>query len=108
MIAAGFHSEGPPALLDHIAISILPVVNLSGWSLGQRLSTRGENPNRGFCAGIDDIPSEEGKHILRHSAFFQKSASHGILTSHEDILQDRANLYSSSPGPFSTSLVDER
>lgn len=125
IIAAGFHGEEPAgswgildflregstALLDHIAISILPVVNLSGWSLGQRLNTRGENPNRGFCAGMDDIPSEEGKHLLRHSAFFQKSASHGILTCHEDILHDRAYLYSferaSSPGPFSTALVDE-
>jgi hypothetical protein len=125
VIAAGFHGEEPagswgildflregsPELLDSIAISILPIVNLSGWALGQRLNKKGENPNRGFCAGMKDIPSEEGKHILSHSALFKKSSSHGILTCHEDILQDRAYLYSfertRSPGPFSTALVYE-
>ncbi|CAI2538215.1 Zinc carboxypeptidase [Serratia liquefaciens] len=125
VIAAGFHGEEPagswglldflrkgsPTLLDKIAISFLPVVNLSGWALGQRLNNRGQNPNRGFCTGMEDIPSEEGRCILRHSRLLQKSASQGILACHEDILQDRAYLYSfersSIPGPFSTALADE-
>lgn len=123
VLAAGFHGEEPagswglldflrkesPTLLDNIAISILPVVNLSGWALGQRLNKWGQNPNRGFCAGMKDTPSAEGQLLLLHSALFQRSATDGVLSCHEDILCDRSYLYSferaSKPSRFSIALA---
>lgn len=124
LIAAGFHGEEPagcwgmlnflrrgsPDLFDNIAVSFLPVVNLSGLSRGQRLNQWGENPNRGFTADSSERPSQEGKCLLRHAELLKNASTHGVLCCHEDILRDRAYVYSfernSRPGPFSAALYE--
>lgn len=125
LIAAGFHGEEPagcwgmlnflrqgsPALFDNIAVSFLPAVNLSGLTLGQRLNKWGENPNRGFTVGTTEKPSQEGIVLLQHAELLKNAARDGVLCCHEDILRDRAYLYSlehfSQPSRFTASLCDE-
>ncbi|QEM91007.1 hypothetical protein FEI17_10335 [Kosakonia radicincitans] len=124
LIAAGFHGEEPagcwgmldflrrgsPDLFDNIAVSFLPAVNLSGLSRGQRLNQWGENPNRGFTAGASERPSREGECLIRHAELLKNASTHGVLCCHEDILRDRAYVYSFErghrPGPFSDALHD--
>lgn len=124
LIAAGFHGEEPAGcwgmlnflrrgsseLFDNIAVSFLPVVNLSGLSRGQRLNERSENPNRGFTADASERPSQEGECLLRHAELLKNASTHGVLCCHEDILRERAYVYSfehgDRPGPFSAALRD--
>ncbi len=53
--------EGSPELFDNVAVSFLPLVNLSGLRTGSRLNSLGQNPNRGFTKGAEVEPSIEGK-----------------------------------------------
>ncbi|WP_227653453.1 hypothetical protein [Klebsiella pneumoniae] len=100
LIAAGFHGEEPagcwgmldflregsPELFDNVAVSFLPLVNLSGLSAGCRLNSTGQNPNRGFTNGAEVEPSVEGKVLLNYEALLKNAARHGVLCCHEDIL----------------------
>ena len=124
LIAAGFHGEEAagcwgmleflcrcsPDLFDNVAVSFLPLVNLSGLSRGQRLNQWGENPNRGFTADSSEMPSREGEILLRHAELLKNATGQGVLCCHEDILRDQAYVYSfernTGPGPFSTGLCE--
>ncbi|HGY0217415.1 TPA: aminoacyl--tRNA ligase-related protein [Klebsiella pneumoniae] len=110
LIAAGFHGEEPagcwgmldflregsPELFDNVAVSFLPLVNLSGLSAGCRLNSTGQNPNRGFTNGAEVEPSVEGKVLLNYEAL---------------LLRQQAYLYTfehtARPGHFSVALRDE-
>ncbi|HHC3520411.1 TPA: hypothetical protein ACN7HZ_005328 [Klebsiella pneumoniae] len=125
LIAAGFHGEEPagcwgmldflregsPELFDNVAVSFLPLVNLSGLSAGCRLNSTGQNPNRGFTNGAEVEPSVEGKVLLNYEALLKNAARHGVLCCHEDILRQQAYLYTfehtARPGHFSVALRDE-
>ncbi|WP_435929993.1 M14 family metallopeptidase [Dryocola sp. BD613] len=125
LIAAGFHGEetagcwgmldflrqGSPELFDNIAVSFLPLVNMSGLTAGCRLNKLGQNPNRGYTAGAEVAPSVEGAMLLEYGQLLKKAGSHGVLCCHEDILRHQAYLYTLErtvrPGRFSTALRDE-
>ncbi|MEV9488527.1 hypothetical protein AB0197_26280 [Klebsiella pneumoniae] len=125
LIAAGFHGEEPagcwgmldflregsPELFDNVAVSFLPLVNLSGLRTGSRLNSLGQNPNRGFTKGAEVEPSIEGKVLLNYETLLKNAASHGVLCCHEDILRHKAYLYTfehaTRLGHFSVALRDE-
>lgn len=125
LIAAGFHGEEPagcwgmldflregsPELFDNVAVSFLPLVNLSGLSAGCRLNSNGQNPNRGFTNGAEAEPSVEGKVLLNYEGLLKNAARHGVLCCHEDILRQQAYLYTfehtARPGHFSVALRNE-
>lgn len=125
LIAAGFHGEEPggcwgmldflregsPELFDNVAVSFLPLVNLTGLNAGCRLNRLGQNPNRGFTNGAEVEPSVEGKVLLNYEALLKNAARHGVLCCHEDILRQQAYLYTfehtARPGHFSVALRDE-
>ncbi|MDE5248773.1 amidohydrolase family protein [Klebsiella pneumoniae] len=106
-----FLREGSPELFDNVAVSFLPLVNLSGLSAGCRLNSTGQNPNRGFTNGAEVEPSVEGKVLLNYEALLKNAARHGVLCCHEDILRQQAYLYTfehtARPGHFSVALRDE-
>ncbi len=128
LISAGFHGEeaaGPwgmiyflnelePELFSQLNFSILPLINPTGFKKGHRFNKSGQNPNRGFMlengrAKMDDA-SVEGKLLMEHSQLLHAASKNGILTCHEDVLQQNTYIYSfeanQMPGKFSHSLLD--
>lgn len=125
LIAAGFHGEepaGPWGLLRFLdtapddwfaraRLSFLPLVNRTGFAAGRRFNAWGENPNRGFTANPrGETPSREGQLLLAHAARLQQLGRDGVLSCHEDVLQQHGYVYSfehaAQPGPFSLTLRD--
>ncbi|HCD13251.1 M14 family metallocarboxypeptidase [Shewanella sp.] len=127
LISAGFHGEeaaGPWGMLhflselqqdifERINLSLLPLVNPTGFAKGHRFNKFGENPNRGFLQpkeGEASSPSVEGKLLLEYGQLLQGASREGILTCHEDVLQQQTYIYSfeprQSPGQFSLQLRD--
>ncbi|QYK01651.1 M14 family metallopeptidase [Shewanella psychrotolerans] len=129
LISAGFHGEeaaGPwgmlyflnelePELFNQLNLSLLPLVNPTGFKRGHRFNKSGENPNRGFVlengrGKTNDDTSVEGKILLDHSQLLQAASKDGILTCHEDVLQKQTYIYSfeanQTPGHFSRTLRD--
>lgn len=129
LISAGFHGSEPagpwgmlhflnelkPELFDHINLSLLPLVNPTGFKRGHRFNQSGENPNRGFVLDNDRAKSNgdtsaEGKALLEHSKLLQAASKDGILSCHEDVQQKGAYIYSfesnQNPSQFSKTLRD--
>jgi hypothetical protein len=129
LISAGFHGEeaaGPwgmlhflrgitPDLFDNVNLSLLPLVNPTGFNRGNRLNEQGENPNRGFIpendrSERDEQPSAEGTLLLASGALLQAASRDGILTCHEDVLLDDTYIYSfegsDNPSSFSIEMRD--
>jgi hypothetical protein len=129
LISAGFHGSEPagpwgmlhflnelkPELLRHINLSLLPLVNPTGFKEGHRYNQSGENPNRGFVLDNDRGKSNadtsaEGIVLLEHSKLLQAASKDGILTCHEDVLLKDTYIYSfessQNPSQFSKSLRD--
>jgi hypothetical protein len=123
LIAGGFHGGEEPAgtlgllkfletysFKDRVNLSFLPLVNPSGFALGQRLNANGGNPNHGFCSRIrtDEVLSEEGEILVKNIAELFEAASDGFLTLHEDCDQSRFYLFTfeqtEKPGPFTSRL----
>lgn len=130
LICAGFHGEEAAAnwgMLDFISqlqtsvfqsvnLSLLPLVNPTGFIKGYRCNKKGQNPNRGFefingQSKASDITSDEGLILLKYAKFLQTISKDGVLTCHEDILQNETYIYSfeprPSPGKFSLSMRDK-
>lgn len=125
MITAGFHGEepagpwgvlallqdAPDALLDQVHLSVLPLVNCTGFAAGLRLNVRGENPNRGFGAhaGTDRL-SAEGALLQQHDKLLLPAARDGLYCGHEDLEESHTYLYTfepnQAPGPFSQGLIE--
>lgn len=125
LIAAGFHGEEPAgpwavlrfldqcdeALLDTARLGVLPLVNASGFSAGQRHNAADENPNRGFAPDEDGIaPSAEGRLLLACADRIAALGRDGVLACHEDALLDCAYVYvnesGAHPGSFGKALRD--
>ncbi len=128
LISAGFHGEeaaGPwgmlhflnelePELFNQLNLSILPLVNPTGFKKGHRFNKLGQNPNRGFVLENGrtktDEASTEGEILMEHSQLLHAASKNGILTCHEDVLQKNTYIYSfepnQTPGKFSLSLRD--
>ncbi|QIR13864.1 M14 family metallopeptidase [Shewanella aestuarii] len=129
LLCAGFHGEeaaGPWGLLnaltqldsnitDKVNLSILPLVNPSGFSIGNRLNMFLQNPNRGFVYQSGHIQpnqhtSAEGHILQLAQTTLLQASQHGLLTCHEDVLLSNCYLYSlesaTSPSELSYQLRD--
>lgn len=125
MITAGFHGEEPAApwgllglleevadaLLDRVHLTVLPLVNSTGFAAGRRLNALGENPNRGFgahCGG--DRRSAEGELLFQQAGRLLPAARDGLYCGHEDFEKRHTYLYTfepgQPPGPFSHGLIE--
>lgn len=129
LISAGFHGEesaGPWGMLhflslldsqifERVNLTLLPLVNPTGFAKGHRFNDIGENPNRGFYLQdgqpkVGDDTSREGKILLEHADQLKAASRDGILTCHEDVLQSETYVYTfeptQTPAAFSLTLRD--
>ncbi|MFZ8886602.1 MAG: M14 family metallopeptidase [Steroidobacteraceae bacterium] len=122
LIASGFHGEEPAgpwgvlAFLETVSdaalaaceLTLLPLVNVSGFRAGRRLNDHGENPNRGFLPG-EEQPSMEGRLLLQHESSLVEASRDGLLSCHEDVLLSHCYLYanerSEQPGHWARQLL---
>lgn len=100
LIAAGFHGNeqagswgvlrwlegnvGP--VLARAAVTILPMVNPTGFILDQRHNLWDEDPNRGFTHTVSGKfnGSKEGAVLMQHIQSLRARAQDGFLTVHEN------------------------
>jgi hypothetical protein len=122
LVACGFHGEEPagpwgllrflqaadPANLDAVHLTLLPLVNCTGFAAGSRFNVEGDNPNRGFT-GPGAAPSAEGRVLLQHATLLASASRDGLLSCHEDVLTDCAYVYAleraDAPGPLARHLL---
>ena len=122
LVACGFHGEEPAGpwgllkflqgvdatTLDAVHLTLLPLVNCTGFAAGTRFNAEGDNPNRGF-GGSSPSPSAEGRLLLQHAPTLAGASRDGVLSCHEDVLADSAYIYalerSPSPGPRAKHLL---
>jgi predicted deacylase len=116
LVAAGFHGEepaGPWGLVRWLqsvvaagqawpaaALSLLPLVNRSGFAAGTRFNRWGENPNRGYGQAAlvaKANPSVEGRVLQQHGALLHAASQGGALCCHEDSRASQAYVYSFEP-----------
>lgn len=127
LVVAGFHGEekaGPWAILKWLEafnkdnykgldISLIPVVNPTGFNRYVRYNTWNQKSNCGFChPEMEEEPSEEGKILLKHIDRLYSLAMSGFLSLHEDIeLRKEYYLYTfeptREPGLFTCGLLEE-
>ena len=117
LVACGFHGEEPagpwgllqflqrvdPTALDAVHLSLLPLVNCTGFAAGTRFNAEGDNPNRGFSHPDNSTPntlstpytppSAEGRLLLQHAPLLAAASRDGALSCHEDVLADTAYIY---------------
>ena len=120
LIASGFHGEEPAgpwgllhaiesldcSLLDAVNVSILPLVNISGFKLGQRLNHKYENPNRGFLPFLDGVQaSEEARVLLHYEVMLGDLGRDGVLSCHEDLTSSSAYIYANESGAEPSELA---
>lgn len=120
LIASGFHGEEPAGpwgllhaletldskLLDLVNLAILPLVNVSGFCVGQRLNHRLENPNRGFLPSLDGVSaSQEGRVLMHHEFMLADLGCDGVLSCHEDLSQSSTYIYANEPFDKPSSLA---
>ena len=120
LIASGFHGEEPAGpwgllhaiesiqrnTLDAVNLSVLPLVNISGFSLGQRLNHKFENPNRGFLPLLDGVhASEEARVLLHHEIMLSDLGRDGVLSCHEDLARSSAYIYANESGTTPSKLA---
>ena len=116
LVACGFHGEEPAgswgllqflqrtdaSALDGVHLSLLPLVNCTGFAAGTRFNAEGDNPNRGY-SGQGAAPSAEGRLLLRHASSLAAAGRDGVLSCHEDVMTSSAYLYAlenaDQPGP---------
>ena len=123
LVASGFHGEEPAGpwgvlefleaadqdLLSRVRLTVLPLINVTGFRAGTRFNTHGENPNRGYLGLPGESPSHEGQLLLAHRDLLLEAARDGLLTCHEDVLLSHGYVYSceraAAPGAFSRTLL---
>lgn len=109
LVAAGFHGEEPagpwglveflttcdPDLLRRANVSFLPLVNPTGFRVGNRYNMWGENPNYG-CTDTAQAPANPSREIISLKNMLHEVlhlARDGFLTLHEDHRMDEAFLF---------------
>jgi len=93
--------------LDHLDLTLLPVVNPTGHSLGTRENIWGQDPNRGYNGKKQDLP-KEGAILLSHHKELVKSSQHGFLSLHEDSdIKEGAFAYCYSQQPEGVQLAKD-
>lgn len=124
LIASGFHGEEPAGpwailkwietcdlkVLNEVNISFLPIVNPTGFNIGQRKNKWGEKINQGFCHPEKNEPlSREGKILLENSETLCEFARDGFLSLHEDTTTKKFYVYdhSANAGDFGRFIRDE-
>ncbi len=121
MLAGGFHGEEPagnwsivhflesatPEELATHNISLMPLVNPTGFHVGRRLNDWGGNPNEGFIGDKRKI-SVEGELMVAHLGEILPAAKHGFLSLHEDSDFTEAYLWlnaaSKNPEPMASAI----
>lgn len=128
LICAGFYGEEPagpwgiihflnqisPDIFEHVNLTVLPLVNYSGFRKGYRYNQLGLDPNRGFhwlngsAKGESGI-SAEAELLMKNTQILQAASKHGVLSCHEDIQQKKAYICafepSQMPSKFSLHLL---
>ena len=122
LVACGFHGEEPAgpwgllkflqrtdaSALDPVHLSLLPLVNCTGFAAGTRFNAEGDNPNRGY-SGDGPMPSAEGRLLLQHASTLAAASRDGVLSCHEDVMTTTAYLYAlenaDSPGTLAQRLL---
>lgn len=127
LIAAGFHGDEPagcwgvfrflenvpPDLISGVNLSVLPLVNPTGFRRSKRTNDWGEDPNRGFCHTNSGLPqpSREGLILLEHLPMLKSLAKEGFVSLHEDTEERQFYVYtfenSDAPGALSEALRAE-
>jgi hypothetical protein len=129
LIATGLHGEepagpwgllrflerAPQSLFDRVNISILPLVNATGFLANRRTNDWGENPNRGYTkrdpsrrndpTDIAHGPSKEGAILIAAKDELVRAASDGLITLHEDEGASNTYIYAYEPDAPRTSRV---
>lgn len=127
LICSGFHgdeSAGPwgllkwlmaqtPEIFSQMNLSILPLVNPTGFRKGKRVNRQGQDPfvgylwEQGRAKAGEDI-AEEGEFLLRHSQLLQAACRDGVLCCAESMGKDKAFMCSfeprQAPGPVTQEL----
>ena len=110
LIAAGFHGDEPAGVWaslifaknfhrmsyhEYANVSILPLVNPTGFCAITRTNYRGQDPNRGYCHTASGIPevSSEGDILISNSEHLKRCSSDGFISLHEDWEETRFYLY---------------
>jgi hypothetical protein len=126
LVIAGFHGEeqaGPWGILKWlenyhkenykgIDISLIPVVNPTGFNIKKRYNTWNEITNQGFChEELGHLPSREGRILLDHWQRLYSCAMNGQISLHEDdTIKKEYYLYTyeptPDPGQFTCGLLD--
>lgn len=125
LIAAGFHGEEKagsygilrflqkihPSKLDAVNLSILPLVNPSGFDEGERMNAQGKNVDRGFCHLTVDSQrtTPEGELLMVNFSKLLKLAKNGFFSLHEDVRFEKFYTYtfnkSDSPNEVPKAIV---
>jgi hypothetical protein len=110
LVAAGFHGDEPAgvwaslwfaknyhriACRGHVNMSLLPLVNPTGFCAVTHTNSQGRDPNRGFCHTASGVPevSDEGCILVANSDHLQGCAADGFLSLHEDWEETRFYMY---------------
>lgn len=124
LIAAGFHGDEPAgcwgvvrflegvsaSALERVNLSIIPLLNVTGFVAGTRRNRWDEDPNRGYCHTMSGKPepSHEGIILIHNLSLLKGLARDGFLSLHEDIEMEQFYIYtfedSDTPGAFTEAL----
>jgi predicted deacylase len=120
LITGGFHGDEPGGswgiieflektdkdFFKEVDLSIIPLVNPTGFKTGSLKNMHGENPNSGFKKGAG---SKEDNILRKNFKLLKKLAKDGFLTLHEDYDQKHFYIYSfeknSTPSKRSFELL---
>jgi hypothetical protein len=94
--------------LNGVNLSILPIVNPSGWRNKTRLNADGDNVNRGYChPEFKDHLSKEGELLVSYQSMLIEKSRHGFLSLHEDNDDTGFYMYSLEREMYPTAFTHD-